>query len=295
MKASPVGSPSFRYLPNEPEDEIWGIFLRDVGSASIGAGQDYPPAGHPQGYQFSWNEGRVLQEFQVIYVDRGRGVLETRQAGRRTIRAGQAFLLFPGEWHRYRPVPSAGWRESWVGFTGEYATHLMTHFFSAKEPVLSVERGVVNKWMRDLTKGAAGWRSADARCQQRTALLQLIAHLKAQAVAGRGGGPVMGLESARFEILTHAAHKIDWRGMAKRYGMGYATFRRRFKAMTGRAPLDYQIQVRLNRAAEMLRDPSVTAREVADRLGYAHVHFFSRQFKARFGVSPQYFREHPRG
>lgn len=282
----------FRYLPPEPEDEVWGVFLLDAGSATIAPRASYPPAGHPEGYAFQWNQGRVLQEFQIILVRRGRGVLETRAGGRRAVRAGQAFVLFPGEWHRYRPAPGEGWTELWVGFSGDYAAHLMRNFFAPNDPIINVAspREVCDVMTR-LVSAAAKWPAGGSRSLLGVGLLEVIAHLRRSR--GVAPDPASGarLESARLDILTHASERIHWKDMARRYGLSYASFRRSFKDMTGRSPLDYQIQVRLNRAAELLRQTPLSAREIAERLGYANAHFFSRQFKKRFGKSPQHFRE----
>jgi len=51
---------------------------------------------------------------------------------RQAIEAGDAFLLFPGKWHRYRPAPSTGWDEHWIGFNGSYADQIMSRFFKQK-------------------------------------------------------------------------------------------------------------------------------------------------------------------
>lgn len=282
----------YRYLPQEPEDQVWGVFLLDAGSAAISAGSPYPPQGHPEGYHFRWTEGRVLSEFQIILIRRGHGLLETRSGGRRTVRAGQAFVLFPGEWHRYKPAQNVGWTEMWVGFSGDYAAHLMRNFFDAHDPVITlVAQREVSELFSNLVAAATAWASAGSRSLFGVRVLELIAHLhrNRNIAAEQPGHPQ--LESARLDILTRAAERIEWQEMARRYGMGYATFRRRFKEMTGRSPLDYQIQVRLNRAAELLKHTQLPAREIAERLGYVHVHFFSRQFKKRFGKSPQKYRE----
>lgn len=292
MRTLRPGRPPFRYLPEEPDDQVWGIFLRDSGAAEIPPGSAYPPPGHPAGYSFDWHGGRVLQEFQILLVRRGRGLLETRSAGRRQVRAGAVIVLFPGEWHRYRPAPATGWAESWVGFSGDYAAHLMRHYFRPAEPVVRPRRPEEVAARFDLLAEIAARRPGRGRSMSlRIAVLELIAMLHAGAGPGAEDASGRQLETARLQILTQAHERIEWPAVARRCGLGYATFRRRFKAMTGRSPLDYQIQVRLNRAAELLRHSSKTAREIAEQLGYAHVHFFSRQFKKRFGQSPQKFRQ----
>lgn len=66
-----------------------------------------------------------------------------------------------------------------------------------------------------------------------------------------------------------------------------------FREVCGRSPLDYVIEVRLDRAAELLREGRLTVSQVADRTGFASVHYFSRLFRRRRGVSPSAFgRQH---
>ena len=46
-------------------------------------------------------------------------------------------LLFPGVWHRYRPVAEVGWDEYWVSYNGPYVERLVRHgFFSPEDPLL---------------------------------------------------------------------------------------------------------------------------------------------------------------
>lgn len=49
-------------------------------------------------------------------------------------------------------------------------------------------------------------------------------------------------------------------------------------------------QWRMSRAAEYLRDPTVTVGEIADRLGYMEVAAFRHAFRRWAGCSPQAFR-----
>lgn len=49
------------------------------------------------------------------------------------------FLLFPGEWHNYRPDPHTGWHESWVGFTGpDIEKRVAARFFVREKAVFSI-------------------------------------------------------------------------------------------------------------------------------------------------------------
>ena len=101
----------------------------------VGPGDRYPKGGHPHGFAFSWSKGRVLSEYQALHVTRGEGEFESKRSGRKIVPAGSVVLLFPGVWHRYRPIPNVGWDEYWVSFNGEYIERLIQQgFFSPKNP-----------------------------------------------------------------------------------------------------------------------------------------------------------------
>ena len=99
---------SFKYLVHNPDDESWGMYLNVAGIASVALGADYPPKGHPRGYNFNWENGRILQEYQLNYITEGEGILETVN-GEFEIKEGSVLLIRPNQWHRYRPLKNRGW------------------------------------------------------------------------------------------------------------------------------------------------------------------------------------------
>ena len=108
-----------KYLISTEEDELWGLVVTSVGSQQISAKEAYPPAGHPQGYAFNVDEGRILSEYQLLYITDGEGIFtygDSRES--QLITEGKMFFLFPGVWHTYRPFANSGWKEYWIGFKG---------------------------------------------------------------------------------------------------------------------------------------------------------------------------------
>jgi AraC-like DNA-binding protein len=60
-----------------------------------------------------------------------------------------------------------------------------------------------------------------------------------------------------------------------------------FKMVTGDTPIRYLINIRLDKAKELLEtSPDLNVREIADKVGYDDAYHFSKLFKKRFGVSP---------
>ena len=112
------GKDYFRYIPVRPRDVQWGLYVTGAGCAHVLPNVPYPPARHPELYDFSWEQGRTLPEYQIVYVSGGRGEFESGPTGTRPIAAGTVLLLFPNVWHRYRPIKETGWSEFWVSFSG---------------------------------------------------------------------------------------------------------------------------------------------------------------------------------
>jgi len=68
-----------------------------------------------------------------------------------------------------------------------------------------------------------------------------------------------------------------------------------FRTATGLSPVQYINRFRINRAKEDLRSTTLSVTEIAEKHGFASVHYFSKLFSQLAGVSPREFREERRG
>ena len=63
------------------------------------------------------------------------------------------------------------------------------------------------------------------------------------------------------------------------------------KGVTGYAPKEYLRVMRMKKAAELLLKTDVTVAEVAYQVGINDPFYFSKCFKAQFGVSPSAYQK----
>jgi AraC-like DNA-binding protein len=282
----------FRYFPVSDRDRRFGLFLTTAGESRIPPGTDYPPRGHPGAYHFDWTKGRVLREYQVVYVSAGRGRLETQEA-RWHITPGTAFLLYPGVWHRYRPDRRTGWNEHWLGCDGPIVRGLVRQgFFSKRRPVLRVRD-------EDLLLGAFS-SLIDAIHAGRPALQQVAAGASLYILSllysaqqpGREGHPnvARAIREAMRQMTDPSLETVALPELAHRLGVGYTWFRRMFAHHTGLSPHQYRLQMRVGRARTLLSDTTLTVKEVAFRCGFDSEQYFCRLFRARTGSSPGEWR-----
>jgi len=79
--------------------------------------------------------------------------------------------------------------------------------------------------------------------------------------------------------------------MARSVRLSTPHFTRRFKAVTGLSPVRFLIEERLGRAESYLMETDMNLEEIAQRLGYRDVYFFSRQFRQFRGMPPSEVRK----
>jgi AraC-like DNA-binding protein len=282
----------FRYFPISDRDRRWGLYLTTAGESRIPPGSPYPPTGHPGGYHFDWRRGRVLREYQFVYISEGEGVLEIAR-NRWRITPGQSFILFPGAWHRYRPDPGTGWSEHWVGCDGPVVRGLVRNrFFSPRRPVLRVRD-------EDLLLGAFS-SVIDAVHAGRPALQQVAAGAtlyilsllySAQQPGQEGHHNVArAIHEAMRQMADPTPAGPPLPELAHRLGVSYTWFRRTFAHHTGLSPHQYRIQIKLGRARTMLSETALTVKEIAFRCGFESEHYFSRLFKRKSGLAPGEWR-----
>ncbi len=103
------------------------------------------------------------------------------------------------------------------------------------------------------------------------------------------------MHRARRYLLSRADGAIDLQQLAARLGMSYSRFRSLFEEHTGMPPRQYHLQIRINKAERLLAETDLTVSEIAARLGFSSVYYFSRLFSKKAGTSPTAFRKNATG
>lgn len=78
---------------------------------------------------------------------------------------------------------------------------------------------------------------------------------------------------------------------AESMGYGRTTFYKRVKKIMGQTPNEYLKAMRMNNAAEMLKDDRLTVSEISYKVGFEDPYYFSKSFKSFFGISPTQYRK----
>lgn len=296
---TPTKNTFFRYLPISPDDRAWGLFVPTAGYSWTPAhSPDYPLESHPSAYHFQWQQGRILQEFQLLYIIRGAGIFESATTGPLPIKAGDVFLLFPGVWHRYAPDPETGWDEYWIGFDGDVPRRLVRKStISPKSPVFSP--GLGRSWHELFTRAIEVLELETAGYHQILAGLtfEMLTRLHAQDRVEKLGNTRDNavVRKAKYLIMERLKEKIDWEELARDLHVSYSSLRHAFQQHTGFSPYQYQLQLRLNKAKILLNSTPQSVKEIARQIGFDCPYHFSNLFKRKTALSPLAWRHDARG
>ena len=283
-----------KYLVVNPRDVQWGLTVSTVGYEEIGVADTYPTRGHADGYYFDIDKGRVLNEYQLLYITEGEGIFNSAHAKDIPLKAGDLFLLFPGEWHTYHPTGKNGWKSYWIGFKGKNVDdRVKAGFLSVYKPIYQVG---FNADIIRLYEEAYKRAQEEAPYSQQILagivnhLVGLMYALERSMELSKDHTRVDMINLARLRIRESLEVDLTIQQVAEELGVSYSNFRKLFKEFTGISPALYQQDLRLQRAKELLATTTLSIKEIAYRLRFDSPDYFSSKFKIKTGKKPSEFR-----
>lgn len=95
------------------------------------------------------------------------------------------------------------------------------------------------------------------------------------------------LQPALFELTEYPEKNLPVLYYSDLCNISEVGFRRCFKEFTGKSPIEYRNDIRLNKAKKQLESGQYTVAETAEECGFSNLSFFTRLYKRRFGHSPK--------
>lgn len=285
---------SIKYFVNDEADSGKNLFISSVGFEEIPSNSRYPTLNHSAEYYFNPEKGRLLKEYQLVYIIDGEGVLETRSGGLFSIKRGMMFVLFPSEWHTYYPNYKTGWNQYWIGFNGPDIESWMTGEYCSKEnPVFKVG---INEEIVSLFRKAIEVANEEQTLYQRVlgGLVNYLVGLMCSIdknISVKNDDFSSKIEYACVLMRELIDQPVSMQEIAKKSGMGYSLFRKLFKERVHFAPAQYFQNLKIQKAIELLTTTTIPVKEVAYRLNFETPAYFSAQFKKQTGKSPTEYRD----
>lgn len=283
----------YKYLPVSKEDENWGLTVLNAGCTRIEASADYPLKSHPTHHNFNWNNWRLLHEYQIIYITNGSGVFESESVPQTLVTAGTIILLFPNERHRYKPDREHGWDEYWVGVKGNMMDNLLaTGYIKPENACIYVGFNVSIVNIYNIIIEKTQQESAGYQQLVSGAVMHLTGTFYAamKRIAAPNGDDELVINKARILFRANINNPYSPEQAAQDLQMGYSRFRKLFKSYTGLSPGQYYLQLKIDKAREMLSDGITPIKEISILLNFDSSYYFSRIFKEKTGLRPTDYR-----
>lgn len=245
--------------------------LQDINPLS--AGWSINPPGH-------YMPPKKKTYYLIHFVRSGCGTVTIR-GETYPVRAGQAFIIPPGELSSYTADQDDPWSYQWISFTGTLAPA-----FSALPTVFQVPDSVFHT-LRQLHEKISLKGEFDDDLAYLVTNDLLLFYARILKKTDRKDDFIQ-------QILDHVnlfyMQKISVEGFARQFGMDRHHMTQQFKEKTGCTVQDYIQKVRMTQSRRYLQ-LGYSVKETALLCGYSAPSIFSKLFKKYYGESPKDYRK----
>ena len=208
------------------------------------------------------------------------------------VRAGQVVVIPPGVPHAYGSKQDDPWTLWWMHLDGREVPELLGAGGPAivrtlTEPYKAVAliEEIVEQMERDTSQASLFAAAAAA--------WHFLAVVSAGSSTGSAGRGVV--ERAKDYLQTHLAERTSVAELAAMASLSPSHFASLFRSQVGIPVLQYQTQLRMARARELLDTTDLLVAQIAAAVGYPDAFYFSRHFHSVHGTTALRYRAQSKG
>ncbi len=90
-------------------------------------------------------------------------------------------------------------------------------------------------------------------------------------------------------LKSQVENKLNFNDVCQKFAMSESSLKKMFREGIGSGAMDYYNRCKIDRAKQMIREKNINFTEIAERLGYNSVQYFSRHFKQSTGMTPSQY------
>ncbi|MCG2614791.1 AraC family transcriptional regulator [Terrimonas sp. NA20] len=98
------------------------------------------------------------------------------------------------------------------------------------------------------------------------------------------------VDSAILFMQEHINDNISLNELSSQYNYSVSRFSNLFKQKTGYAPIDYFVQMKMQKACQQLDFTTRSVKDIAFSMGFDDPYYFSKRFRTIIGMSPKKYR-----
>lgn len=254
-----------------------------------------------------YTKGERHDFWEFVYVDKGELLVQT-DSGKFNVQQGEIVFYKPNEFHGGGSCELSP--PNLIIVTFDCASEAMRFFESMKFRINEQERLLltllVNEGYNALTpridkpfkRVLHKKKNAPFGSEQliKTYLEQLLIHFIRRLSHTESPPKLASTTNENMEndltrqIIEYMSERLECnftlQHFCRHFSVGRSQLSRAFKLKTGSGVIEYFHTLKIERAKALIRQESYNYTEVAERLGYSSIHYFSRQFKRMTNMTP---------
>ena len=100
-----------------------------------------------------------------------------------------------------------------------------------------------------------------------------------------------GIHNVTDYMMENIHRMLTIQEIAQALGTSISSLKRLVQNTYGKSPLEYFTELKIAEAKRLILNSSMNMTEIAEKLGYSSVHYFSRVFKQKTGKTPSDFKK----
>lgn len=225
--------------------------------------------------------GPAIREFYLLhYVISGKGTF-TCKNGSYQLSKGDIFIIRPYEMNYYVADSTTPWHYCWIGF--ECTIHFS---ILADRDILKIPE--CESIFMDMLKSDRLRKAKELYLCGK--IYELLAQINEHTEISNKDTTLKYVAKAKDYIACNYVKNPSVEVISNYLNLNRSYFSTIFKKHEGKSPQQYIVDLRLQKAAELILNYGYSPGEAALNTGYADIFNFSRMFKKKFGVAPSKYK-----
>ncbi len=277
-----------------PDREVHWLKYNDITSGLYFTDIGYYPTAR---YHYRERNLGAMQNILMLCVD-GKGWVEIENE-RHTLTKNQYLIIASGTPHKYGANLNVPWTIYWIHFAGALSGQYVSDFNAiislpeSPNERLEARISLFKEIFRNLERGYST-QNLEYSCICLRQILGSFKYLSQFRRINEHINPDVATTAIKF-MKDNIDRKVYLKEIAAHCGLSVSHFSLLFKQKMHHAPLDYLNHLRIQLACRLLDFSSLKVKEVASRVGFTDVLYFSKVFRKVMGHPPSVYRKIKRG
>ena len=249
-------------------------------------------------------DGECHDFWEMVYVDKGEAEIGTEKNSF-MLMGGEAFFHSPGQWHSLKTdginapdiiVLSFECTSGWMDFFSEKIVNFTNDEKKILGHIVKEAKDAFEEPLGDpLSKKLIRKKGNDTEAEQMIKLLteQLFISLKRNYFLRFKDNSLLkerfddDIVDSTLEFLeNNIGIKLKFEDVLRNAGTGSTNLKKLFSKRMGCGVMDYFSLLKIERAKRYIREDNYNFTQISSLLGYDSLHYFSKQFKKKTGMTP---------